>query len=144
MHERGFAGAGDAGDGGQRAERHAEGDVAEIVLARAGKREPAPRLAARHRHGDRLAAHEVSRGERARVRAELVLRAAEHDLAAPVAGAGAELDHVIRGFDEATVVLDHDDRVARLRQLVAKVREARDVARVQTDGRLVQDVEGAH
>src|SRR5262249_50309177 len=86
---------------------------------------------------------DVSRGERVRRAPELGLRAVEDDLAAPFARARSELDDVIGGADELTVVLDNHHRVARLRQLVTELGQPGGVARVQPDRRLVQYVERA-
>jgi hypothetical protein len=50
---------------------------------------------------------------------------------------------VVRGLDEGPVVLDDDDRVASVGELPTQLGQLRDVAGVESDGRLVQDVEGA-
>ena len=50
---------------------------------------------------------------------------------------------MVGGLDERPVVLHHDDRVARVGQLPAQLGQPRDVARVEPDRRLVQDVERA-
>ena len=64
-------------------------------------------------------------------------------LAALAPGAGAEVDHVIGGSDQRRVVLDHDDRVARLGQAAKDGGEPSGVARVQAHRGLVEDVERA-
>jgi hypothetical protein len=58
-------------------------------------------------------------------------------------GPGAEVDHVVGGLDHVAVVLHHDDRIAKVAQAFEALDEAVIVARVQADGRLVEDVEDA-
>src|SRR5205085_157754 len=83
------------------------------------------------------------RGQRPRGLAEFLLRAGEDDLAAALAGTRPELHDVIGRFDEAAIVLDDDDRVAGGGELVTDVAEPHRVARVQSDGRLVEHVQRA-
>ena len=58
-------------------------------------------------------------------------------------GAGPEVNDVIRAPHGVLVVLDHHHRVAAGLQLVQRRQQLLVVARVQADGRLVQDVEHA-
>ena len=60
--------------------------------------------------------------------------------AAELAGAGAEVDHVVRAPDRVLVVLDHHQRVALRLELLQHVEQDLVVAVVQADGRLVEDV----
>ena len=60
-----------------------------------------------------------------------------------LAGARPELHAVVGGLDEGAVVLDDDDRVARVGKLPAQLGQAVHVARMEPDRRLVQDVERA-
>ena len=144
MHERGFAGPRDAGDDAQRTERQAQRHVLQVVLTGAGQDEVATSRAPRQRRGDRFAPREIACGERARRFAELVLRAAEDDLATALAGARPELDDVVGRLDERAVVLDDDDGVAGRRELAAEIGQPRGVARVESNGRFVEDVQGPH
>ena len=143
MHERGFAGPRDAGDDAQRTERQAQRHVLQVVLTGAGQDEVATSRAPRQRRGDRFAPREIACGERARRFAELVLRAAEDDLATALAGARPELDDVVGRLDERAVVLDDDDGVAGARELAAQIGQASGVAGVEPDRRLVENVERA-
>ena len=52
---------------------------------------------------------------------------------------GADVEDVIRSPDELGIVLDHDERVARIAQFVQHPDQAPDVARVEADARLVED-----
>jgi hypothetical protein len=71
-------------------------------------------------------------------------RALGDDLAAVLAGARPEVDHVVGRRDRLLVVLDDDHAVAELAQLEQRVDQPPVVALVEADRRLVQDVEDAH
>jgi hypothetical protein len=60
--------------------------------------------------------------------------------AAELAGAGPEVDDVVRAPDGVLVVLDHHQRVALGLELLQHAQQDLVVAVVQADGRLVQDV----
>ncbi len=77
------------------------------------------------------------------MRLDLDRRALGDDAPAVHAGAGAEVDHVVRLADRVLVVLDDDDRVAEVAQAVERVEQALVVALVQADRRLVEDVHDA-
>ena len=68
---------------------------------------------------------------------------AGRDLAAAVAGAGAEVEQVVGGGDHFAIVFDQDQRVAEVAQLFQRLQEPLVVARVKPDRRLVEDVEHA-
>ena len=59
------------------------------------------------------------------------------------AGAGADVDDIIGGPDRVLVVLDHDHRIAEPAQAPQRVEEARVVALVEADRRLVEHIEHA-
>ena len=63
-----------------------------------------------------------------------------HQLAAALAGAGADVDDVLCVANRVLVVLDHDQRVALVTQALQRTEQNLVVARVQPDGRLVQHV----
>ena len=65
------------------------------------------------------------------------------DLAAVLARAGPEVDHVVGGAHRLLVVLDDDDGVAEVAQLLERGEQPRVVALVQADRRLVEDVQHA-
>ncbi len=69
--------------------------------------------------------------------------AGENHLAAVFAGAGAEIENVIGGEDGVGIVLDDQERVAEIAQAFQDVDEAMRVARMQADGRLIENVERA-
>ena len=70
-------------------------------------------------------------------------RALRDDVAAVDAGAGADVEHVVGGADGVLVVLDHDHGVAEVAQPLQRFEQARVVALVQPDRRLVEHVEHA-
>ena len=70
-------------------------------------------------------------------------RALEDQLAAVLAGAGTEVDHVVGGADRLFVVLDDDDGVAEIAQPRQRREQRAVVALVQADRRLVEHVEHA-
>ena len=140
-----LAAARDAGHRGEQAERDVDGDVLEVVGARAFDREPAaarglaPLLGA----GDLLEAGEILPGEARRVRHHLVGRSFRHDLSAMDAGAWPHVDHMVCGQDRLLVMLDHEHGVAHVAQRLERIEQPRIVALMQPDRRLVQHVEHA-
>ena len=68
----------------------------------------------------------------------------EDDVAAVLARAGAEVDDVVGGAHHVGIVLHHHDRVAEIAQFFEDADQAAGVAAVQSDGRLVEHVAGAH
>ena len=101
------------------------------------------RLAALGGHLDLLAAGQVGAGHRGVAREQVIDGAADHHVAAVLAGAGADVDHPVGGADRLLVVLDDDERVAEVAQPQQRVEQLLVVALVQADGRLVEHVEHA-
>jgi hypothetical protein len=73
-----------------------------------------------------------------------VVTALEHDGAALLPTARAQLDDVVRRRDRGGIVLHHDDAVATVAQRGQQREQPVGVARVQADGRLVEHVERVH
>ena len=92
-------------------------------------------------HGARAA--EVLTGQRALDARDLGRRAGGYEFAAQTPGAGAEIDHVVRALDGLLVVLDDEHRVAQVAQARQRVEQALVVARMQADGRLVENIQNA-
>ena len=140
-----LAAARDAGHRGEQAERDVDGDVLEVVGARALDREPAAarRLAPLLGRGDLPEAGEILPGEAVGVGHHLVGRAFGHHLAAMHAGARPHVDHVVGGEDRLLVMLDHEHGVAHVAQRLERVEQPRIVALMQPDRRLVQHIEHA-
>ncbi len=59
------------------------------------------------------------------------------------AGAGADVEHMVGGADGVLVVLDHDHGVAEVAQPFQRFEQARIVALVQADRRLVEHIKHA-
>ena len=76
------------------------------------------------RHRDRLLAGEILSRERRLRPQHLLRRALGGDLAAAVAGAGAEVEQVVGRGDHFAVVLDQDQRVAQVAQVLQGLRAA--------------------
>ena len=68
-------------------------------------------------------------------------RAGGDDLAAAGAAFGAEVDHPVGRLDHVEIVLDDEDRVARLDEAVQHFEQLADVLEVQAGRRLVEDVQ---
>ena len=139
-----LAAAGDAGDAGEQAERNLGRDVLQIVAAGVDHLDGAAmvrRPPVGHRH--RKLTGEVLAGQRFRVAHDLVGRAFRDDVAAMHAGAGADIEHVIRQANGVLVMLDHDHGVAEVAQPLQGIEQPGIVALVQADRRLVQHVEHA-
>ena len=94
-------------------------------------------------NGDRLAAGEVVARHRGSILQQVLEGSRVNDLAPVLAGPGTDVDDVVGGPDRVLVVLDHDQRVAEVAQPDERVDQAPVVALVQTDRRLVEDVEHA-
>ncbi len=144
VHQRGLARSADARDARQRVDRDGDVDLLQVVLGRAREADelPAPPPAI-VRHRDRQFVAEVASRQRSRLLQQALERPREHDLPALLARAQPEIDHVVRDADHVRVVLDDDHRVALVAQLAEDRDEAKVVARVKADRRLVQDVQRA-
>ncbi len=79
-------------------------------------------------------------GDGGRICHEFGGRAVGDHFAAALARARPEIDHVRGAADRVFVVLDHEQRVALGLQLLERVEQDAVVARMQADGRLVEDV----
>ena len=134
VDERRLAGSAHAGDRREEAERQADVDVLQVVRARAAddnfalqRRPAASRDRDRSRTGQIQARERRSRnlsGCRTRFPTpfprhrlhQVTGRALEDHVPAVLAGAGAEIDHVVGGSDRLLVVLDDDHGVAEVAQ----------------------------
>src|SRR3569833_2187730 len=133
-------------DRDEQAERNVDVEIAQVVLARALDANHAVRLGGTtlRRHRDlHLAAQELARHRR-RIAHDLIDGAGRDDLAAMLPGARTEIDHVIRRAHRLFVVLYVDQGVAEIAQMLVRREQARGGALMQTDRRLVEDVENAN
>ena len=116
VDQRRLARAADTGDRGQRAERNRDVDVLQIVGARAADDDLALRRGpSRRRRRNRALAAQIRAGQRAMaVLQQLGGLTLENHVAAVLAGARTEIDHVVGRADRLLVVLDHDDGVTEI------------------------------
>ena len=146
VDQRRLTGTGHAGNAGKQAHRQRQGNVFQVVAARAGQLQHFFRV---RRHALfwyfnlALAAH-VLAGQRLGHRHNVLQRAFRHHLAAVHASARADVDHVVCGADRVFVVLDHNHRVTEVTQVNQGAEQALVVALVQADGRLIEHVHHAH
>ena len=117
--ERALAGAAHARYGDEHPEREGDAQRLQVVLPRAADLDDvlpghrAPRVG----YGNLQPAGEIGARERVHLAQDLLDAALGHNLAAVRAGAGAEVDEVVRGADGGLVVLHDDDRVAEVAQM---------------------------
>ena len=94
-------------------------------------------------NGDAQFAAEIAAGDGFRLSKHGVVGAREEQLAAEFAGARTEIDDGVGGFDRVGIVFDDENGVAEIAQGLEDVDQALRVARMQADGRLVENVERA-
>ncbi len=102
------------------------------------------RLAPPHRNADAQLAAQVAAGERLRVGEQRLAGAGKDQISSVLARAGAQIENIVGGENGFGIVLDHEQRIAQVAQPLEDLDQAARVARVQADGRLVEDVERAH
>ena len=118
-------------------------NILEVVLGRALDRDPAARLAAPAWRLDRARPGEELAGQRVGHLRHLIGRALRHHVPAVLSGARPHVDQVVGGAHRALVVLDHEHGVAEVAQSLERLDQPVVVALVQSDRRLVEDVEHA-
>src|SRR5467141_461980 len=144
VDERGFAGAGDAGDDGEQAERQRDVYFFEVVRARAKNLDGfAVGATAFFRDGDFCSAAEILTGEGFGGGFDLRWFALGDEVAAGVAGARTEVDNEIGAADGVFVVFDDEDGVAEIAKLFERAEKASVVAGVEADAGLVENIENA-
>ena len=145
VDQRALAGAGDAGDADEAAERELDVDVLEVVLGGPFDLEALLEVVLAPLGGDQdaLLAAEVLAGERLLALDDLVEGALGNEFAAVRAGRRADVDDVVGGAHDVLVVLDDDHGVADLAELLEDAEEPVVVALVQADGRLIEHVADA-
>ncbi len=157
LHQRRLAGARHAGDGDQRVERELDVDAGEVVRARAANGDArarsellldaaattfAPEAGEMGTRRRRRPPRQEQRRERFFVREHQLRRSLGDHLAAPFPGSRTEIDQPVRAPDQDRVVLDDEHRVAPRREIGEQLEQLRAIARVQSDRRFVEDVEG--
>ncbi len=140
--QRRLAAAGHAGDDAQATDGKLGRRVAQVVHPRAAEHEA--RCVLRHlavRRGRvRERGLQVLAGDRLGACHHVGDRSLRDHAAAATAGAGADVDDVLRAADGVLVVLDHHQRVALGLELAERVEQDAVVARMQADRGLVEHV----
>lgn len=77
-----------------------------------------------------------------RVLRDLLRGAGGDDGAAAAAALGAEVDDIVGAFDDVEIVLNDDDRIARINELIQHLDQTVDIGHMQAGGRLVKDIDG--
>ena len=145
VDERGLARTRNTGHTGQRAERNGKVRVLEVVYRTALDRDAlAVAFAPDFGHRNEFFARKILSGDGFVAFEQLVYRALEHDLAAVAARARTDVYDVVSREHGVLVVLDHDERVAEVAQPPQGRKQLVVVTLVQTDGRLVEDIQHAH
>ena len=142
---RALARAADAGDGHQALQRHLHIEALQVVQAgpahAQGRRARLHAAAGHQRVLQRMGQQAAS--DRVGLRRQIGHAALRHQVAAALAGAGADVDQMVGPAYGVFVVLNHHQRVAGRAQLGQRVQQDAVVARMQADGRLVQHIANA-
>ena len=145
VDERGFSGARNAGDTGQKSYRNGDIKVVKVVARRPCNHELSIGivLGALIGHIDPLGPAKVLAGDRFRCLKDLAQTALGYDSAAMNPGARTEVNDMISAADGFFVMLDHHHRVAEIAEVKKGIQQALVVTLMESDGGLVQDVHHA-
>ena len=94
-------------------------------------------------HGNFRGAGKIAAGQRIGSGGNFVRLAGGNQITAGVSRAGTEIDNVIGAANGVFVVLDDEHGVAEIAKLFEGVKEAVIVARVESNGRFIQNVQDA-
>ena len=127
-----------------QAERQSDVNIFQVVAVRAENRDGfSVGAAARFGDGDFHFAGKILARQRRWISGDFGGRACGDEVSAGFSGAGAEINHVIGAANGFFVVLDDENRVAKVAQGFERIEQAAIVARVQADRRFVKHVEHA-
>ena len=144
MDESGLSRAADTGYHRERSEWNHQVDILQVVQACAGESQKlAVGLVAIVGNGDAQFPVQIAAGQRFVLAQHGGVRAGEKQMAAKLAGAGAQIDHGVCGFDGVGIVLDDQHGVAEVAERFKNVDQALRVARMQADGGLIENVQSA-
>ena len=133
VHQRRLAGARDAGDSDETADRELDVDPLQVVLGRAADGEHALVADAALRDGYLARAGQELAGDRLLVPGDVLRRPFGDDLAAVEPRARPHVDEPVGATHHLLVVLDDDDGVADVAQPLERLDEARVVALVEAN-----------
>src|SRR5882724_8544582 len=141
MHERGFAGSGNASDRNQHPERDLDSDVLQIVGAGAFDLQLfARRLTASGGELDAQVSLQITSSKRRRHRVQLCKGTFANHFSAVLPRARTEIEDAIGCAHNLGVVLDDQDGITQIAQIMQDVDELRGIAAVESDRRFVEDV----
>ena len=144
IDQRGFARTADARHADQLAERELDIDILQVI-APCSSYNKTLAVAGTQFFGnfDPATTGEVIRRNGIRMQ-DIVERTRRDDPAALASGQRSHINDIVRRPHHILVVLDHDDRIARIAQLLEAADQPLVVALVQTDGRLVENIKHVH
>ena len=138
VDKRGLARTGDAGDGGEGAQRNRDVYIFQVVLRRALDGEGlAVALAAGFWNRNFLSSAQILAGHRTLAGLDRLHRTGADHFAAVHTRPRADVHNEIGGIHGVLIVLDHDDCVAQVAQMAQGGDQLIVVALVQADARLV-------
>ena len=145
VDEGGFAGAGDAGNYGHHPEREADGDVFEVIFASADHGEGLVFFGLAAFLGDRdgFLTGKITTGDRIGVLGDLFRSAGGDQAAAVFASAGTDVNQIIRGAHGVFVVFHYENGIFEVAEMLQGGDELIVVALMETDARLIQNIEDA-
>ena len=140
-----FAAARHAGDASECAQRNFRRYVFQIIAARALNRNALAGIGfaslLRHRHFKR--ARQILAGQAFLGGDDFLRCAFGNHFAAMNTGTGANIDNMVGGHNGFLIMLNHDNRIAEVAQARQRIQQARIIALMQTNTRLVENVKNA-
>ena len=144
VQERGFSRARHSRDGDQHAERNADVQSFQIVCPCAANPDLLrARLPPSQRRLNAQIFGEIATRQRGRIAPDFLIGARGDHLPAVLPGARSKIENAVGGTHDVGIVLNHQDRVSQVAQIMQDIDEPVSVARVQSDGRFVEDIERA-
>ena len=142
--ERALSRSRDARDAGHQSEGNFDRDIFQVVLLCAHDRQI--RLCRPHpvRERDCHLAAQILAGQGGRIRHDLRRRALRDDESAVDAGSGSQVQQIIGPPHRVGIVLDHNHRIAEIAKPRQRIQQPLIVALMQSDGRLIENIEDAH
>ena len=127
------------------AERYRDVDAFEVVLGRALDHDLlAVPFSPVSRHGYLLLSGEVLPRKRLRTILDIIHRSLRHELSAVDTGSRPYIYDVIGSIHRLLVMLDYEESISRIRQFPQRSKQLRIVLLMESDARLVQDVQDAY
>jgi len=142
-NQRTLSGPGHAGHTGKQAERNFGGHPFEVVFRGPHDRQQPLGLTLAARQADHVRASEILSRQRVEIPHDVIRRALGNNLAAVRSGARPHIQQMVRCHHGFRIVLDHHYRVAKVAQAQQGLEQAPIIPLMETDRRLIEDVEDA-